>query len=64
MFAAASGELDGYELADGSVMWRPKRADFDDVVEFLKADHAWQMKVGSLAAKAFDDQFRKALRRP
>jgi hypothetical protein len=40
---------------------RPCRADFASDLEFIRAFHAYRDRVASVANRAFDDAFRKAL---
>lgn len=49
--------------ARGRPIDKPVRSDFASDVEFIRAFHAWRDKVTATANAAFDDAFRKAMRR-
>lgn len=49
--------------ARGRPIDKPVRADFASDVEFIRAFHAWRDKITKSANEAFDDAFRKAMRR-
>lgn len=51
-------------LTDGAgrPIERPRRADFETDLEFVRAYHAWKDRVTEIANRAFDAAFRAAFR--
>jgi hypothetical protein len=50
-----------YTRADGTPIPRPDPADYLDVVDYLRAFHAWRDTIADIASRAFDERFRQRL---
>jgi hypothetical protein len=50
-----------YTRADGTPIPRPDPEDYPDVVDYVRAVHAWRDTVADVANRAFDEQLRRAL---
>lgn len=46
---------------EGRPLERPRREDFEDVVEYIRAVHAFNDRVTHVANQAFTEGFRKAM---
>ncbi len=57
----SAGEI--YTDAKGRPIPRPERADYPDAMDYWRAVWAWKDRIAALSHAAFDDAFRKALRR-
>lgn len=47
----------------GRPVERPERKDFASDIDFIDAFHAYKNKIAQIANAAFDDSFRKSLKR-
>lgn len=49
--------------ADGRVIAKPQRSDYETLLEYIEAVHAYNSEVTLVANRAFNDAFRKAIKR-
>jgi hypothetical protein len=52
-----------HEDEKGQIIPKPHREDFASFAVYLAAAHEYDNKIVSIANRAFDEQFRKSIRR-